>query len=80
MRRAFTGLLHSRKFLVFLLDAIGQIVLYFGAKYMAPSLFEDVQFLMLILGGLGAFLIAAIAYEDGQAKRAGRPSNWERKR
>ena len=67
----FASLLKSRKFLLLALDVIVSFVTFFVTKYTAPHLAEDVLF---VLGGMQPVfvaLIAAIAYEDGQAKRAG---------
>lgn len=61
--------LHSRKFRVLALDTVVAIILFFGAKYLDPSVFEDVKFLVGVLQLPVAVLIGAIAYEDGQEKR-----------
>lgn len=65
------GLLRSRKFLLLVLDVIIQLVLYFVGKYAAPALAEDIVFVIGVQQPVWVALIAAIAYEDGQAKRAG---------
>ena len=54
----------SRKFWIMVADFVVSGVLYFGAKYIAPAAFEDVQWLILSLQAPVAFLIGAIAYED----------------
>ena len=67
----FVSLLKSRKFLLAILDVVVSMATYFITKYAAPALADDVLF---VLGGLQPVfvtIIAAIAYEDGQAKKAG---------
>jgi hypothetical protein len=67
----FVSLLKSRKFLLAMLDVVVSMATYFITKYAAPALADDVLF---VLGGLQPVfvtIIAAIAYEDGQAKKAG---------
>ena len=71
MKQAFAALLRSRKFLVAVLDVVASLILFFVGKYAFPSAFEDVQFAVVGLQPLALFLIGAIAYEDGQEKRAG---------
>ena len=61
----------SRKFWLMILDLVVSIGLFFGAKYLAPVIFEDVKYLIGALQPVFVFLIVAIAYEDGQAMRAG---------
>ena len=63
-------LLKSRKFLIAVLDVVGSSVLYFVAKYAAPSLAEDVMFLIAAYQPVVLILIGGIAYEDGQEKRS----------
>jgi len=65
------SLLHSRKFWLAMLDLAISLVLYFAGKYANPSLFEDIRVLILGLQPVFVAIIAAIAYEDGQEKRAG---------
>ena len=67
----FSGLLKSRKFWVVLFDLGVSLVLYFTGKYAAPALAEDVNFLIAAIQPAFLFLVGSIAYEDGQAKRAG---------
>ena len=67
----FVGLLRSRKFLLLILDMVVSFATYFIVKYAAPSFADDVLY---VIGGIQpAFvvIIGAIAYEDGQAKKAG---------
>ena len=64
-------LLRSRKFLTLLLDVVVSFVTYFVTKYVAPTLADDILFL---LGGLQPVVLAVIAMwglEDAAAKRAG---------
>jgi hypothetical protein len=61
----------SRKFWLMILDLVISLVLFFGAKYLMPNTFDDVKFLVAAIQPVFAFLIASIAYEDGQAMRAG---------
>ena len=66
-----SGLLRSRKFLLLSLDTVIQLILYFVSKYAAPAMAEDIVFVIGVQQPVWVALIAAIAYEDGQAKRAG---------
>ena len=65
------ALFRSRKFLIFLSDLFFSTLLYFVGKYAVPSVAEDVSFLIAAFQPGVLILIAAIAYEDGQAKRGG---------
>jgi len=69
---ALKRLVRSRKFLLALLDVVIALVLFFGTKYAAPVVFEDIQFLILTLQPVFVAIIAAIAYEDAAFKRTGR--------
>jgi len=67
----FAGLLRSRKFLLLVLDVVVSFAVYFITKYAAPSFADD---MLYVIGGLQpvfVVIIGAIAYEDGQAKKAG---------
>ena len=67
----FVGLLRSRKFLLLVLDTVISFATFFIVKYAAPSFADDVLY---VIGGLQpvfVVIIGAIAYEDGQAKKAG---------
>jgi len=66
------GLLHSRKFLLLILDTIISLTLYFVGKYAAPSLAEDVKFIVAAYQPVFIAVIAGIALEDAAAKRSGR--------
>lgn len=65
------ALFRSRKFLLLVLDTVIQLVTYFITKYAAPALAEDVLFFIGVQQPVWVAIIVAIAYEDGQAKRAG---------
>lgn len=67
----FTRMLRSSKFWTMILDLVVSLILYFGAKYLLPAVYEDIKFVIAALQPVFLFVIAAIAYEDGQAKRAG---------
>jgi len=69
---AFGRLIQSRKFLLALLDVVLQMILFFGTKYAAPTVFEDIQFLIVTLQPVFVAIIVAIAYEDAAFKRTGR--------
>lgn len=62
-------LARSRKFLLLILDTVVSLSLYFVSQY-APGAAEDVKFLIGAIQPVFIALIGAIAYEDGQAKRA----------
>ena len=66
-----SGLLRSRKFLLLCLDTAISLVTFFVGTYAAPELSEDVKFVIAAYQPVFVALIAAIAYEDGQAKRNG---------
>jgi len=66
----FAALLRSRKFLLMVLDLLVSTALYFGAKYVGPSAFEDIQFLIAVLQPVFVVGIGAIAYEDGERAKA----------
>ena len=65
------ALFRSRKFLIFISDVFFSTLLYFVGKYAVPGVAEDINFLVAALQPGVLVVIAAIAYEDGQAKRAG---------
>lgn len=59
----FSGLLHSRKFWLGMLDLILGVATYFLSKY-APDVAEDVKFVFAAVQPVLLTIIAAIAYED----------------
>ena len=67
----FVGLLRSRKFLLLVLDVVVSFGVYFVTKYAAPGLGDDMLFVLAGIQPVFVVIIGAIAYEDGQAKRAG---------
>jgi len=66
----FQGLLRSRKFWLAMGDLAASLILYFVGKYAAPAIAEDVNYLIAAIQPVFLILIGAIAYEDGQQKRA----------
>ena len=63
-------LLQSRKFLLLILDVLISTIL-FAVGELAPQAKETVDFAIKTYQPIFIMLILAIAYEDGQAKRAG---------
>ena len=61
----------SRKFWYMLVDVVVSVSTFFVGKYVAPSATEDILFLIGALQPVVITLIASVAYEDGQEKRAG---------
>lgn len=61
---SFKMLWTSRKFLILLLDTIISIVLYFGAKYASPLLFEDMKWFILVMQPIAVAVVYSIAKED----------------
>lgn len=61
----------SRKFWTAMVDLLVSLTLYFVGKYAAPSIAEDVKFLILAFQPVFGLVIAGIAYEDAAAKKAG---------
>jgi uncharacterized membrane protein HdeD (DUF308 family) len=59
----FSGLIHSRKFWLLILDTIISLVLYFVSKYI-PGAAEDVKFAILALQPVFVTIILAVAWED----------------
>ena len=72
MVNSLKALMNSRKFLVMVLDVAVSLVLYFVVKYVAPSLVEDIKFVIAALQPVVVILINSIAKEDAAAK--GNPS------
>ncbi len=65
-----SGLLHSRKFLLMVMDVVLSVVGYFVGKYAGASVQEDVKFLVIALQPVIVFLIYTIADEDKARTRA----------
>ena len=59
----FSGLLHSRKFWLLILDTVISLTLYFVSKYL-PVAAEDVKFAILALQPVFVTIILAVAWED----------------
>jgi hypothetical protein len=64
MTQPLGELLHSRKFLILVLDTLVSIILYFGSKYVGESYFADIKFLIGALQAPALMLIYAIAREN----------------
>jgi hypothetical protein len=63
----FASLIKSRKFWLLVMDTVLSLVLFFGAKYLAPAAFDDVKFVIASIQPVFVVIIGAIAYEDGKA-------------
>ena len=61
----------SRKFWYLIVDVAVSISTYFVGRYLSPETTKDVLFLVGALQPVVITLIASVAYEDGQEKRAG---------
>ena len=66
----FLSLLHSRKFLLLILDVVISLILYFSGKYADPSIFEDIKFVIGSLQVVFAAIIIAIAVEDSSLNKS----------
>jgi hypothetical protein len=64
------SLLGSRKFLIMLVDVFGSTLLYFVSKYAAPSIVDDIKFLIAAYQPVIFVLIGAIAHEDAAYAKA----------
>ena len=64
-------LLHSAKFWTLVIDVVVSLVLFFGVKYLSPTSYEDVEFVVLAVQPIFLAVVGAIAWEDSAAKRAG---------
>ena len=65
------SLWRSRKFRTVMVDLGVSLVLYFSARFLAPDIVGDIKFLIGVLQPVFGIIVAGIAYEDGQLKRAG---------
>ena len=61
----------SRKFWLAVSDAVITLGLLYGTFFLPEQYHELLQVSIVTIGGVVVVLIAAIAYEDGQAMRAG---------
>jgi ABC-type Na+ efflux pump permease subunit len=64
-------LLKSAKFWTAIIDVVISLILYFTGKYLAPTIAEDIKIVIAAIQPVFLMVIGGIAYEDGQAKRAG---------
>ncbi len=71
MSGTLNSLLHSRKFLLLLMDAVLSIVLYFVGKYGSASLLDDMKFLIGVLQPVWITIIYTVAKEDAAAWTSG---------
>ncbi len=71
MSETMGALLHSRKFLVLVLDAAVSITLYFAGKYLGESTYNDIWFLIGVLQPVALMMINSIAQEDAAAWQSG---------
>ncbi len=65
----FSGLVHSRKFWLLILDTLISLILYFVGRYV-PDAIEDVKFAVLALQPVFVTIIIAIAVEDAALNKA----------
>ena len=70
MPNPISGLLHSRKFCLLILDTLVSLALYFVGKYAPAGVFEDVKFVIAALQPVFVAVIIMIAYEDKAAMEA----------
>lgn len=68
MVSSLKALMNSRKFMLLLMDVVLSLVLYFVVKYVAPSIVEDIKFVIAALQPVFVILINAIAKEDAALK------------
>ena len=60
-------LLRSRKFWIAIMDVVISSVLFFGAKYLAPGAFDDVQFLIVTIQVPVVLVITALTVQNSVA-------------
>ena len=65
----FSGLLHSRKFWLLILDTVISLAIYFISKYV-PGAAEDVKLVIGLLQPVFVSIILAIAVEDAALNKA----------
>lgn len=61
-------LLHSRKFLVLVLDTVISLILFYATKTLAPASLNDIKELIAILQPLFLTMIYSVAKEDAAEK------------
>ena len=76
MPNPISGLLHSRKFCLLILDTLVSLALYFVGKYAGASVFEDVKFVIAALQPVFVAVIIMIAYEDKAAMEQATSSEY----
>lgn len=59
------GLLQSRRFVTFVVDAVLSLLLYFVGKYFSVAI-DDLKFLILTLQPIAVAVIAAYTIDDNQ--------------
>lgn len=69
----FRSLLHSRKFWLAMVDAIGSSVLLLATRYLSADDVELVKSLIVIYQPVIVAVIAGIAWEDGKKAQDGQP-------
>ena len=70
-----TMLTQSRKFWLLVLDVGLSLLLYFVGKYAAPTMAEDINFVIAAIQPVFVAVITGIFIEDAALKRSG---NWSR--
>jgi hypothetical protein len=70
MPNPFVSLIHSRKFLIMIVDVALSTLVFFLAKYANESMVEDVKFLIASWQPVILMVIAAIASEDNATAKA----------
>lgn len=58
-------MIYSKSFWTGVLDAVVALILYFVGKYAAPSIFEDVKFVILAVQPIILAIIAALVVDEG---------------
>lgn len=71
MKSPVSALFQSRKFWLTILDLFISLVMFFGAKYLSASLFEDIKFVIAAIQPVFVTIIVAIAVEDSANAKAG---------
>ncbi len=71
MVTGWDGLMRSRKFWVMVLDAGVSLALYFAAKYMGASEYDDIKVVIALLQPIAVTVVGMIAHEDVNAMKAG---------
>ena len=64
------SLLKSRKFWITVFDVVVSTITFFGSKYLAPDVAENILWLIAAWQPVIVMLIAGIAIEDAAAKGA----------